>query len=69
VRVAAKTLSIRLSLDPDDDIFLETAVDGRATILVTGDKTDHHLAIGTVQGMSILSASAAVAQLEAQLEV
>jgi putative PIN family toxin of toxin-antitoxin system len=30
---------IKMSPDPDDDIFLETAVDGRATLLVTGDKT------------------------------
>ena len=31
---------IRMSADPDDDMFLNTAVDGRATLLVTGDKTD-----------------------------
>jgi uncharacterized protein len=55
--------TIRLSPDPDNDIFLETAVDGRATTLVTGDKT-HLLSIGPVQGIPILSASAALAQLE-----
>ena len=32
--------SIKMSPDPDDDVFLETAVDGHATLLVTGDKTD-----------------------------
>jgi putative PIN family toxin of toxin-antitoxin system len=31
---------IRMSPDPDDDVFLNTAVDGRATLLVSGDKTD-----------------------------
>jgi putative PIN family toxin of toxin-antitoxin system len=55
--------TIQLSPDPDDDVFLETAVDGRATMLVTGDKTDL-LSIGTVRGIPILSASAAVARLE-----
>lgn len=54
--------TIRLSPDPDDDVFLETAVDGRATMLVTGDKTDL-LSIGTIQSIPIVSASAAVAGL------
>jgi uncharacterized protein len=54
--------TIHLSPDPDDDIFLETAVDGDATFLVTGDKTDL-LSIRTVEGIPILSARAAVAQL------
>lgn len=54
--------TIGLSPDPGDDIFLETAVDGNATLLVTGDKTDL-LSIGTVKGIPILSARAAVARL------
>ena len=31
---------VKMSPDPDDDVFLATAVDGNATFLVTGDKTD-----------------------------
>ncbi len=54
---------IRLSRDPDDDVFLATAVDGRATLLVTGDKTDL-LSLGAVEGIPIVSASEAVNQLQ-----
>ena len=53
---------IRLSPDPDDDVFLETAVDGKASLLVTGDKAGL-LSLGEVQGIPIISASEAVAQL------
>jgi putative PIN family toxin of toxin-antitoxin system len=53
---------IRISPDPDDDMFLNTAVDGRATLLVTGDKTDL-LALGTVEGIPIVSAREAVLRL------
>lgn len=55
--------TIRLSPDPDDDVFLETAVDGEATMLVTGDKTDL-LSMGAIQSIPIVSASAAVAGLK-----
>ncbi len=54
---------IRMSPDPDDDVFLNTAVDGRATLLVTGDKTDL-LALRTVEGIPIVSAREAVLRLE-----
>jgi predicted nucleic acid-binding protein len=54
---------IRLSRDPEDDVFLETAVDGRATFLVTGDKTDL-LSLEAVGGIPIISASEAVTRLE-----
>ena len=54
--------TIRLSPDPDDDVFLETAVDGKASLLVTGDKAGL-LSLGEVQGIPIISASQAVAQL------
>jgi putative PIN family toxin of toxin-antitoxin system len=54
---------IRMSPDPDDDMFLNTAVDGRATLLVTGDKTDL-LALRTVEGIPIVSAREAVLRLE-----
>ena len=54
---------IRMSADPDDDVFLNTAVDGRATLLVSGDKTDL-LALKIVEGIPIVSARAAVERLE-----
>jgi uncharacterized protein len=54
---------IRMSPDPDDDMFLNTAVDGRATLLVTGDKTDL-LALRTVASIPIVSAREAVLRLE-----
>jgi len=54
---------IRMSPDPDDDVFLNTAVDGRATLLVSGDKTDL-LAIRLIEGIPILSAREAVERLQ-----
>jgi uncharacterized protein len=53
---------IRLSPDSDDDVFLNTAVDGRAT-LVSGDKTDL-LALRAVESIPIVSARDAVLRLE-----
>jgi len=53
---------LRLSPDPDDDVFLETAVDGRANWLVTNDKADL-LSLRTVEGISIVSAREAVIRL------
>ena len=54
--------SIRLSPDPDDDVFLETAVDGGATWLVTNDKADL-LSLRTVEGIPIVSAREAIMRL------
>jgi putative PIN family toxin of toxin-antitoxin system len=54
---------IRMSADPDDDVFLNTAVDGRATLLVTGDKTDL-LALLRVESIPIVSAREAVERIE-----
>jgi putative PIN family toxin of toxin-antitoxin system len=54
---------IRMSPDPDDDVFLNTAADGRATLLITGDKTDL-LALRSVKGIPIVSAREAVLRLE-----
>lgn len=54
---------IRMSADPDDDVFLNTAVDGRATLLVTGDKTDL-LALRKVDGIPIVSAREAAERIE-----
>jgi putative PIN family toxin of toxin-antitoxin system len=55
--------TIRLSPDPDDDVFLETAADGKATLLLTGDKVDL-LSLQFIQGISIVSASEAVVRLK-----
>jgi uncharacterized protein len=54
---------ISMSPDPDDDVFLNTAVDGRATMLVTGDKTDL-LALRSIEGILIVSAREAVLRME-----
>jgi uncharacterized protein len=53
---------IRMSPDPEDDVFLNTAVDGRATLLVSGDKTDL-LGLRKVDGIPIVSAREAVERL------
>jgi putative PIN family toxin of toxin-antitoxin system len=54
---------IEMSADPDDDVFLNTAVDGRATLLVSGDKTDL-LALRRVDSIPIVSAREAVERIE-----
>jgi putative PIN family toxin of toxin-antitoxin system len=54
---------IRISPDPNDDMFLNTAVDGGATLLVTGDKTDL-LALRTVENIPIVSAREALLRLQ-----
>jgi uncharacterized protein len=54
---------IAKSPDPDDDVFLNTAVDGGATLLITGDKTDL-LALRSIEGIPIVSAREAVLRLE-----
>ena len=55
--------TIRLSPDADDDIFLETAVDGHANMRITGDKTDL-LSLRAVEGIPIVSATEALARLD-----
>lgn len=54
--------NVRLSPDPDDDVFLETAVDGKANWLVTNDKADL-LSLRTVEGIPIVSAREAIMRL------
>jgi putative PIN family toxin of toxin-antitoxin system len=54
--------NIRLSPDPDDNVFLETAIDGHASLLVTNDKADL-LSLRTVNGIPIVSAREAVTRL------
>jgi putative PIN family toxin of toxin-antitoxin system len=55
---------IKMSADPDDDVFLNTAMDGRATLLVTADKTDL-LALRKIESIPIVSARGAVERLGA----
>jgi putative PIN family toxin of toxin-antitoxin system len=40
--------------DPDDDKFIDAALSSGATIIVSGDR--HLLALGTVEGIEILTA-------------
>ncbi|HEX4488565.1 MAG TPA: putative toxin-antitoxin system toxin component, PIN family [Terriglobales bacterium] len=54
--------SLDLSPDPEDNVFLDTAIDGDAAMLVTGDKTDL-LALRFVEGIPIISAKDAVGRL------
>jgi putative PIN family toxin of toxin-antitoxin system len=54
---------ITMSPDADDDVFLNTVVDGRATLLISGDKTDL-LALRAVQSIPIVSAREASLRLE-----
>ncbi|MFI5304884.1 MAG: putative toxin-antitoxin system toxin component, PIN family [Nitrospiria bacterium] len=46
--------SIQKSPNPDDDMFLITAVDGNADLLITGDKTDL-VSLKTIETISIVS--------------
>ncbi len=39
--------------DPDDDIILRTAVDGKANFIVSGDK--HLLSLGNFQGIPVVT--------------
>ena len=55
--------TLKLSRDPDDNVFLGTAVDGSANWLVTNDKADL-LSLRTVNGVPIVSAREAVVRLE-----
>ena len=57
------TTTVKLSPDPDDGVFLSTAIDGKATLLVSGDKTDL-LALGAVRHIPIVSSRQALAKLD-----
>jgi predicted nucleic acid-binding protein len=52
---------VELAADLEDDVFLNTAVDGRATLLVSGDKTDL-LTLRTIESVPIVSAREALLQ-------
>ncbi len=54
-----------VSKDPDDDKFLECAIDGNARYIVTGDP--HLLDLATYEGIQIVTPNAFLAILEEQL--
>lgn len=54
---------VTASPDPDDNLILATAIAGRADRIVSGDKTDM-LALGRIEGIPIITASAAAAAAE-----
>ena len=60
--MASKLPVLELSPDPSDNVILATAVAGQADLLVSGDKTDV-LALGAVEGVSIVTATEALARL------
>ena len=62
-RVELESRDLQLSPDPDDDVFLETAVDGSAILLITNDKADL-LSLRKVEGVPIVSAREAVIRLK-----
>lgn len=53
---------IRRCRDPDDDKFLETAVDGRADRLVSGDAG--LLALGSIEGVAIVDPAGFLEELD-----
>jgi putative PIN family toxin of toxin-antitoxin system len=56
------TSRIRRSRDPDDDVFLQTAVDGKASLLISGDKTDL-LSLKAIENIPIVTAREAMVRL------
>lgn len=50
--------------DPDDDHVIAAALAGQTDLIASGDKRDL-LPLGSVQGIRIVTARAAVEQLEA----
>jgi putative PIN family toxin of toxin-antitoxin system len=58
--------SLSVSKDPDDDKFLAAAVDGKADLLISGDKP-HLLALNEIRGIPIIGAADAISRLEAKV--
>jgi len=56
------TSKVRMSHDPDDDVFLQTAVDGKASLLISGDKTDL-LSLRAIESIPIVTAREAIVRL------
>lgn len=63
-RVAVQGRSGWVRQDPDDDKFIDAALSGGATIIVSGDR--HLLALGTVEGIEILTARQFLDRLAAE---
>jgi len=59
--VVADLPNVNASPDADDNVILATAVVGQADVVVSGDK-QHMLVLGQIEGIPIITASAAVAQ-------
>lgn len=59
---------ITLSKDPDDNKFLELAVDGNATMLVSGDKADL-LSLKEIKGIPISTASQCVSRFGSAFDI
>ena len=51
--VKPKTKFSQLTIDPDDNILVETAFDGKADYLVSGDR--HLLSLGEFKGIEIVT--------------
>ena len=58
--VVADLPNVSASPDPDYNVILATAVAGQADVVVSGDK-QHMLVLGQIEGIPIITASAAVA--------
>ena len=54
--------TITLSPDPDDGVFLATAVDGRASFIISGDRADM-LSLGQAHDIPIVTAREAMQRL------
>ena len=65
--VVAELPEVNLSADPDDNPILATAIAGDADLVVSGDQ-DHMLAIGSADGIPIITAREAADRLRAGKE-
>lgn len=60
--VNVKTKIKAVKEDPKDDMIIETAIDGDAEIIVTGDS--HLLALGTFRGINVITVEQMLASLQ-----
>ena len=65
--VVAELPEVSLSADPDDNPILAAAIAGDADLVVSGDR-DHMLAIGSADGIPIITAREAADRLRARKE-
>jgi len=65
--VVAELPAVSLSADPDDNPILAAAIAGDADLVVSGDR-DHMLAIGSADGIPIITAREAADRLRARKE-